>query len=88
MVTVHRLIFTQTAKQQYEALGARLKKQVDKGLDRIKKNPKLGKPLRGELKGIWSERVATFRILYKIRKFEIEVIILVIEHRKTVYGGH
>ena len=88
MVTVYRLLFTERAKQQYDALDARLKQQVDKGLDRITRNPKLGKPLRGQLRGIWSERVATFRILYKLYEEEIEVLILIIEHRKSVYGGH
>ncbi len=85
---MYRLIFTSKAKQQYEALNPRLKKQVNNGLSRITKNPNHGKSLRGELKGIWSERVATFRILYKIRNKEIEVLILIIEHRKSVYGGH
>lgn len=88
MVTMYGLVYTDKAKEQYEALDPRLKRQVDKGLERIRQNPQLGKPLRGELKGIWSERVATFRILYKIRNKEVEVVILVIEHRKSVYGGH
>jgi mRNA interferase RelE/StbE len=86
--TMYTLTFTNTAKSQYEKLNNRLRKQVDKGLERIVHDPSLGKPLRGELKGIFSERVATFRILYKIRKAEIEVLVLVIEHRKSVYGGH
>lgn len=88
MDTVYELLFTETAKTQYEKLDPRLRRQVDKGLDRISANPELGKPLRGELKGIYSERVATFRILYKIRRSEIQVLVLVVEHRKSVYGGH
>ena len=88
LVTVYRLSFTSKAKNQLEALSGKLKKQVEKGLERIQKNPEFGKPLRGELHGIWSERVATFRILYKINRNEVEVLILVIEHRKNVYGGH
>ena len=88
MVIVYRLTFTAVAKDQYEALDGRIRQQVDKGLQRIQHNPQKGKPLRGELKGIWSERVATFRILYKIYQKEIEVLILTIEHRKSVYGGH
>ncbi len=76
------------AKKQYEKLGTKLRGQVDKAIDRICKDPEIGKPLRGELKGIWSERVATFRLLYKINKNKIEILVLVIEHRKSVYGGH
>ena len=88
IVTVFQLVFTETAKKQYEGLNPRLKKQVDRGLERIASKPRAGKPLRGDLKGIWSERVATFRILYKILYQKIEVLILVIEHRRSVYGGH
>ena len=72
----------------HEKLNTRLKRQVDKGLKRISIRPRSGKPLRGKLKGIWSERVATFRILYKIHEKEVEVLVLIIEHRKSVYGGH
>lgn len=82
------LVFTETAKKKYDRLNPRLRKQVDRGLERIAANPRRGKPLGGDLKGIWSERVATFRILYKIFERRIEVLVLVIEHRKSVYGGH
>ena len=85
---MYRLLFTHQARKQYDSLRGRLKGQVDKGLERIARKPHLGKPLVGDLKGIWSERVSTFRILYKIRNQEVEVLILLIEHRKQVYGGH
>ena len=88
MVTVYELVFTETAQRQYNRLNPRLKKQVDRGLERVTANPKGGKPLGGSLKGIWSERVATYRILYKIFDERIEVLVLVIEHRKSIYGGH
>jgi mRNA-degrading endonuclease RelE of RelBE toxin-antitoxin system len=88
MVTVFELVFTETAQVQYDGLNPRLKKQVDRGLERVAANPRGGKPLGGSLKGIWSERVATFRILYRIFDERIEVLVLVIEHRKSVYGGH
>jgi len=88
MVSMFELVFTQTAQRQYDRLNPRLRKQVDRGLERIGANPREGKALGGSLKGIWSERVATFRILYKIFDERIEILILVIEHRKSVHGGH
>lgn len=88
MVTVLELVFTQTAQRQYDRLNPRLRKQVDRGLERVAHNPRGGKPLGGSLKGIWLERVATFRILYKIFDERIEVLVLVIEHRKSVHGSH
>jgi mRNA interferase RelE/StbE len=88
MVSVFELVFTETARKQYSRLNPRLRRQVDRGLERIASDPRGGKPLGGKLRGIWSERVATFRVLYKIFDDRIEVLVLVIQHRKSVYGGH
>lgn len=46
---------------------------------------RLGKPLRGELAGIWSARRGTFRVLYRISEPEHEVIVVRIDHRRDVY---
>ncbi len=46
---------------------------------------RIGKPLRGELTGIWSARRGTYRILYRIREDPREVIVLRIEHRRDAY---
>lgn len=46
---------------------------------------RVGKPLRGELTGIWSARRGTYRILYRVREDFREVIVLRIEHRRDVY---
>lgn len=85
---MYQLLFTTEAKKDYESLRGKLKSQVDKTLVRICKDPRLGKPLGGELKGLRSERVASFRIIYRIYEKSVEVLILVIEHRRSVYGGH
>lgn len=85
---MYQLLFTQEARRDYEVLRGKLKAQVEKALQRICKDPYIGKPLGGELKGLRSERVSTFRIVYRIYEKTVEVLILVIEHRKSVYGGH
>ena len=46
---------------------------------------RVGKPLRGELAGIWSARRGTYRILYRIVEHKHEVVVLRIEHRRDVY---
>lgn len=46
-------------------------------------NPhRLGKPLRGDLAGLWSARKGTYRILYRINDDLREVIVVRIEHRR------
>ncbi len=51
----------------------------------VREPVRVGKPLRGELAGIWSARRGTYRILYRVREDPREVIVLRIEHRRDVY---
>ena len=44
-----------------------------------------GKPLRGELAGIWSARRGTYRVLYRIAENPREVVVLRVEHRRDAY---
>ncbi len=46
---------------------------------------RVGKPLRGELAGVWAARRGTYRVLYRLREDTREVIVLRVEHRKDVY---
>lgn len=46
---------------------------------------RVGKPLRGELAGLWSARRGTYRVLYRIRDDPAEVVVVRIEHRRDVY---
>ncbi len=89
MVTIMlEVVFTETAKEQYETLTGKIKRQVDNGLKRISTNPYSGKPRHGQLKGIFSERVSTFRLLYRVYAVENAVLILAVQHRKDVCRGH
>lgn len=46
---------------------------------------RVGKPLRGELAGLWSARRGTYRVVYRIDEDRRDVIVLRIEHRRDVY---
>ena len=45
----------------------------------------VGKPLRGELAGIWSARRGTYRVLYPLLEESNEVVVLGVQHRKDAY---
>ena len=51
----------------------------------VREPRRVGKPLRGELAGIWSARRGTYRILYRIVEAKREVVVLRIEHRRDAY---
>lgn len=54
----------------------------------ILENPQhVGKPLRGDLAGIYSARRGTYRVLCRINEGLHEVVVLRIDHRRDVYRG-
>ena len=46
---------------------------------------RVGKPLRGDLAGVYSARRGTYRVLYRINEKAQEVVVLRIDHRSTAY---
>jgi len=51
----------------------------------VQRPRRVGKPLRGDLAGVWSARRGTYRVLYRLQDDVREVIVLRIEHRRDVY---
>jgi mRNA interferase RelE/StbE len=49
---------------------------------------RVGRPLRGELAGVWAARRGTYRVLYRLREDPREVIVVRIDHRGDVYRPH
>ena len=45
----------------------------------------VGKPLRGELAGVWSARRGTYRVLYRVLEESHEVVVLSVQHRRDAY---
>jgi mRNA-degrading endonuclease RelE of RelBE toxin-antitoxin system len=51
----------------------------------VREPRRVGKPLRGDLTGIWSARRGTYRVLYRVLEEPREVVVLRIEHRRNAY---
>ena len=68
-----------------EHTSGKIAAQLEAGFLELSRDPHVGKPLRGELKGYWSLRVGAYRIIYSILKEEVVVEVLRIHHRKEVY---
>nr|WP_236829077.1 type II toxin-antitoxin system RelE/ParE family toxin [Bartonella sp. 11B] len=47
----------------------------------------IGKPLRGQLSGLWRYRVGDYRILCDLYDKELVVLVLAVGHRKNIYKG-
>jgi mRNA-degrading endonuclease RelE of RelBE toxin-antitoxin system len=49
-------------------------------------NPeRVGKPLRGDLAGLFSARVGAYRVIYNIDREAGRVLVVMIDHRADVY---
>lgn len=77
--------FTKIAENFFKKLDKPIQEQIGKKINLLSENPKLGKPLVGNLKGQWSLRVDKYRIIYTIIDKELIVLVLKIGHRKKVY---
>jgi mRNA interferase RelE/StbE len=52
----------------------------------LAENPhRVGKPLRGDLRGLFSARRGEFRVIYEIFDHRIVVAVLTVAHRRDVY---
>ncbi|MGH7197163.1 MAG: type II toxin-antitoxin system RelE family toxin [Candidatus Omnitrophota bacterium] len=59
--------------------------RVAKALDDLEQHPFQGKSLKGELKGRYSHRVGSYRIIYRVYQDKLLVIVVDIGHRRDIY---
>lgn len=83
-----RVSLTRQAARHFEELPARLREPALNALTELEIDPEAaGKPLLGRLKGLWSARVGSYRIIYSIEGSgrSPKVIVRAIRHRVTAY---
>lgn len=79
-----KLEYKPQAVKQLKRLPLREKKKVVRKLEFLGKDPRIGRPLKGELEGFRSLRAWPYRIIYMISNHTI--IIFSVTHRQTAYG--
>ncbi len=83
-----RVHLTREATRQFDALPRELQEPVLNALTDLEIDPgAAGKPLLGRLKGLWSARVGSYRIIYSIEggSRSQKVIVRAIKHRAQAY---
>lgn len=81
----HRLLYLPGAEKDVRALPEGVAQRVRRGVERLAENPRLGKPLHGELVPFWSYRVGDYRVVYEIRDDELIVLVVMLGHRREIY---
>jgi mRNA interferase RelE/StbE len=82
--------FDARALKELKKLGAQAQQQIVSYLDsRIAGKSgdprRFGKPLTGDLKGLWRYRVADYRLICSIEEKRLIVLVLRVGHRRNVY---
>ena len=82
----YEITFAPRAKKQIDKLPEHIKSKISNTLlNVIALDPFMGKPLKADLKGLYSYRVGDYRILYSVYKTKLIVQIVKVMHRKEVY---
>lgn len=84
-----RAFLSREAKRHFDHLPPRFQEPVLNALTDLEIDPKdAGKGLLGHLKGLWSARIGSYRILYTIEgsSRSPKVIVRAIKHKSTAYS--
>ncbi|MFH1970862.1 MAG: type II toxin-antitoxin system RelE/ParE family toxin [Patescibacteria group bacterium] len=77
--------FSKTALKSFKRLDRKIQTLALIALERLKKNPKIGTPLIGNLKGFWKLRFSRYRIIYQLENRKLIIIVFDVGHRKDIY---
>ena len=83
---MYEIIFRTPAERALKKLDCSVRKKIFGKIKKLKENPFIGKPLSGNLSGLMKLRYDKYRIIYRIRTQELEIIVLDIGHRKNIYA--
>lgn len=80
-----RLIYSKDAIKSLKRLPVNKQKKIVLKLEFLVNNPRAGKALSGNLKGLYSLRVWPYRVIYELNNKNKLIMIHKIEHRQGVY---
>ena len=83
----YNLVSTVEFLKNLERLEALTNQSIVRSIEDLSREPFLGKPLRGRLKGLYTLRIGEYRVIYSIDIEKQEVILHAAKPRSTVYQG-
>ena len=80
-----RVVLARRVRSQILALDWPLIDSVEEALALLQREPNVGYPLHGRLRGLHSLRVGSYRIIYQLTDDETTVRVAAIRHRSVAY---
>ena len=81
----YTVLLSSQAEKFYRRLRKNTRARVREALISLGNKPHAGKRLHGDLRGSYSLRVGTLRIIYNVSESDKAVYIIAIGPRKTIY---
>lgn len=82
---MYRAAFSRIAEKDLEGVHKKHKPYIFAALFDLRKNPYMGKRLKGKFQDCYSVRTGSYRIVYKIYKSQLSILIIRIGPRQGVY---
>lgn len=82
---MYRILLSRSATKDIDKIGKKYKPHIFAALFDLRKDPYLGKKLKGKFQDCYSLRVGLYRIIYKIYKKELNILVIRIGHRQGTY---
>lgn len=82
---MYQVILSRSAEKDLNKVDTKFKPHIFAALFDLRKNPYLGKKLKGKFQDYYSLRLGIYRIIYRIYKKELNILVIRIGHRQGVY---
>ena len=82
-----RLVLARRARTELLARDWPLIDADEEALALLQREPHAGYPLRGRLRGVYSLRIGSYRIIYQLSDKDKTVRVATIRHRSSAYGS-
>ncbi len=83
---MYTIILSRATEKDLNKISKKDKPNIFSALFDLKKEPLIGKKLKGKLQDCYSLRVSNYRIIYKVYKKEVEILIIRIGERQGIYN--
>jgi len=83
---MYQVVLSRNAVKDLDKINKKYKPHIFAALFDLRKDPYLGKKLKGKFREYYSLRVGVYRVIYKIYKARLNILVIRIGHRQKAYG--
>ena len=82
---MYQIVLSRVAQKDLNKVNKKYKPHIFAALFDLRRDPYLGKKLKGKFRNCYSLRIGMYRIIYKIYKTKLDILIIRIGPRQGVY---